>query len=118
MQRDEPGSAKSTYASSRTRIPFQNDLVAERRAWTDDGEISFPVGLPGDVNKINFIVGSDFRVNTIYISTVNTMDTFSTSICQVNGVRGTSTIWTSLIAADTLYIPYVGVQIMILSFAG
>ena len=39
-------------------------------------------------------------------------------ICQVPVSRGTSMTWTSLIAADTLYIPYVGEQIMILSRPG
>src|SRR5271170_1570620 len=38
---------KSTYASSRTNIPFQNDRVRERRLWTDEGEICAPVGFPG-----------------------------------------------------------------------
>lgn len=45
-------------------------------------------------------------------------DTFSVSICQVPTWSGTSTTSTSLIAADTLYIPYVGVQIMSFSLAG
>ena len=65
--REELGGEKSMYASSRTRRPFQNGRVSARRAWIESGEISFPVGLPGDVNMSNFIVGSAFNVDTIWL---------------------------------------------------
>ena len=33
--------------------------------------MTLPVGFPGDVNRSNLIVGSDFNVETIYISIEN-----------------------------------------------
>ena len=62
------GGEKSMYASSRTKTPFQNGLVRERRVWTEGGKIRLPVGLPGEVTSINFIVGSDFSFDTISVS--------------------------------------------------
>lgn len=61
------GGEKSMYASSRTKIPFQNDRVRDRSVWTEEGDICAPVGFPGDVTRINFIVGSDFNVDTIFV---------------------------------------------------
>jgi hypothetical protein len=62
VQSEELGDEKSMYASSKTSTPFQNDRVFDRKSWIDDGDMSFPVGFPGDVNSNNFIVGCDFRV--------------------------------------------------------
>ena len=56
------------YASSKTRTPFQNERVRERRSRTEEGEMSLPVGFPGDVRRSSLIVGSDFNVETIYLS--------------------------------------------------
>jgi hypothetical protein len=56
VQREEWSGEKSMYASSRMRRPFQNGFVFDKRVWIEDGDMSFPVGLPGEVNRSNFIV--------------------------------------------------------------
>jgi len=39
--------------------------VRVSKMWTEEGKIWAPVGFPGDGTRINFIVGSDFSVDTI-----------------------------------------------------
>ena len=65
VHNDDRGAEKSIYASSNTKTPFQNDLVTDNSSWTEEGEMSFPVGFPGEVTRIILIVGSAFKVFAI-----------------------------------------------------
>mmetsp|Transcript_1732 Transcript_1732/g.3209 ORF Transcript_1732/g.3209 Transcript_1732/m.3209 type:complete len:201 (-) Transcript_1732:193-795(-) len=97
----EPPAAKSTYASSRTTMPSNSDASLR----TSETDTHLAVGLPGEHTQMIFVRAS-------------TAASMASTRSSKPSVRGTSLTATSLTAAQTLYMPYVGGVVMTLSREG
>mmetsp|Transcript_8811 Transcript_8811/g.29057 ORF Transcript_8811/g.29057 Transcript_8811/m.29057 type:complete len:203 (+) Transcript_8811:475-1083(+) len=97
--------AKSTYASSTTRM-HRDSLGLFSSCSTTLSGMDLAVGLPGE------------QMKTIFVRGVTAASTAATSTANVSATSGAATTATSCAAAQTLYMPYVGGVMTTLSSRG